>query len=317
VQDDPAITALLSAGARDALTHRFPLGCATGNFGNAQASVRLFAAAHVPLLAGTDAPNPGTPYGASLHEELAQLVRAGLTPEQALVAATLAPARAYGLEDRGRIAEGLRADLVLVDGDPSADITATRHLEGVWRGGVAFDRAGYLAGLAKKAEATLAGVLSDFDAGQPDSHFGAGWMPTTDRMAGGTSEASYQIVPGGAHGSAGALEISGTLHALPYAWAGALALLGDQPFAPVDLSTRPTLHFFAKGHGETLRVMLFAKHLGSRPAVQTFVAGNDWTEANLPLAAFGLDGTDLTGVAFVAGPDGGPFKFEIDEVGFR
>jgi len=92
--------------------------------------------AHVPLLAGTDAPASGTTYGASLHGELALLVRDGMTPVQALAAATSAPARAFHLDDRGRIRPGLRADLVLVQGDPTNDILATRNIVAVWKHGV-------------------------------------------------------------------------------------------------------------------------------------------------------------------------------------
>src|SRR5262249_49321351 len=75
--------------------------------------------AKVPILAGTDAPTPGTTYGASLHGELALLVRGGLSPLQALAAATSVPAQVFGLPDRGRLGPGMRADLVLVEGDPS------------------------------------------------------------------------------------------------------------------------------------------------------------------------------------------------------
>ncbi|OPG06651.1 amidohydrolase family protein [Microbispora sp. GKU 823] len=92
--------------------------------------------AGVPLLAGTDA-NFFTPlHGASMHRELPLLTEAGLTPEEALAAATSVPARHFGLHDRGRIAPGMRADLLLVDGDPTRDITATRAIAGVWRRGV-------------------------------------------------------------------------------------------------------------------------------------------------------------------------------------
>jgi imidazolonepropionase-like amidohydrolase len=54
----------------------------------------------------TDAQNPGTAHGASLHEELDILVRCGLTPDQALISATSAAARVWGFKDRGRIATG-------------------------------------------------------------------------------------------------------------------------------------------------------------------------------------------------------------------
>ncbi|MEW6737805.1 MAG: amidohydrolase family protein [Acidobacteriota bacterium] len=92
--------------------------------------------AHVLILAGTDAPNPGTAHGLSLHRELELLVQSGLTPLEALASATSAPAQAFCFHDRGHIAEGVRADLVLVNGDPSVNINATRDIVGVWKLGV-------------------------------------------------------------------------------------------------------------------------------------------------------------------------------------
>jgi imidazolonepropionase-like amidohydrolase len=103
-------------------------------------SVRGLRAAGVTILAGTDVPNPGTAQGASLHGELELLVEAGLTPVEALRAATSAPAEVFGLKDRGRIAPGLRADLVLVEGDPSRDIRATRSIVMIWKAGAAVER---------------------------------------------------------------------------------------------------------------------------------------------------------------------------------
>lgn len=105
----------------------------------------LLAAAHVPILAGTDEPNPGIVPGASLHVELATLVAAGLSPSAALAAATSAVAGAFRLGDRGRIAPGQLADLLLVDGNPTADIKATRNIVAVWKAGVRFDRDAWLA----------------------------------------------------------------------------------------------------------------------------------------------------------------------------
>jgi imidazolonepropionase-like amidohydrolase len=90
----------------------------------------------VPLLVGTDAPVPGTTYGASVHGELALLVGDGLTPVQALAAATSVPARTFRLSDRGQIKPGMRADLVLVQGDPTRNILDTRNIIAVWKRGV-------------------------------------------------------------------------------------------------------------------------------------------------------------------------------------
>ena len=84
--------------------------------------------AGVPILAGTDAGNAGTLYGISMHRELAALVEAGLSPAEALAAATSAPAAAFRLGRRGCIARGCKADLLLVEGNPAADVRATRHI---------------------------------------------------------------------------------------------------------------------------------------------------------------------------------------------
>lgn len=99
-------------------------------------SVRRLAAAGVPILAGTDVAT----HGISLHRDLELLVAAGLTPRQALTGATSAAAVAFGLADRGRILPGLRADLVLVEGDPTDEILATRAIRRIWKGGVEVER---------------------------------------------------------------------------------------------------------------------------------------------------------------------------------
>jgi len=109
-------------------------------YGIAREAVRLLHTAGVSILAGTDAPNPGTTHGASLHRELELLVEAGMSPADALAAATAVPADAFGLSDRGRIRRGLRADLLLVDGDPTSDISATQRILRVWKAGVEIDR---------------------------------------------------------------------------------------------------------------------------------------------------------------------------------
>ncbi|WP_410620994.1 amidohydrolase family protein [Amycolatopsis sp. cmx-8-4] len=108
----------------------------------AKASVTALYRAGVPILAGTDAnTEPGVPatvaHGVSLHDELELLVDAGLSTVDALRAATVLPARHFGLDDRGAVQPRLRADLVLIDGDPIADIRATRAITRVWCAGTA------------------------------------------------------------------------------------------------------------------------------------------------------------------------------------
>jgi imidazolonepropionase-like amidohydrolase len=113
-------------------------------FGVVQPAVRQLVGSGISVLAGTDAPNPGVVHGVSIHRELELLVDSGLTAVQALAAATAVPAAVFGLADRGRIAAGLRADLLLVEGDPTRDIRLTRDIKGVWKRGVFLDRERYL-----------------------------------------------------------------------------------------------------------------------------------------------------------------------------
>src|SRR5260370_37328132 len=118
------------------------------NYSFAAQAVRELHAAGVPILAGDDAPLTGTVWGASIHQELQLLVEAGLTRAEALASATSVPAQIFGpccgLADRGRIAPGMRADLLLVRGDPTRDITATRDIVAVWKAGARCDREAYL-----------------------------------------------------------------------------------------------------------------------------------------------------------------------------
>jgi imidazolonepropionase-like amidohydrolase len=117
------------------ITHFEAVGAGTENAVRAAATLRR---AGVTVLAGTDATPYGPAHGSGMHRELDLLTTAGFTNEEALAAATSVPADRFGLTDRGRIAPGLRADLLLVHGDPTTDITATASFAQIWRRGVRY-----------------------------------------------------------------------------------------------------------------------------------------------------------------------------------
>lgn len=137
---DPRVAPYLSPSQSRSLGYR---GKTTmpAFFPNVLESVRRYHAAGVTLLPGTDAPNPATAHGVSLHEELQIYVMAGYTPEQALHTATALPVEVFHLGDRGHVAAGERADLLLVDGDPTVNISDTLSIDRVWKNGFAVDRA--------------------------------------------------------------------------------------------------------------------------------------------------------------------------------
>ncbi len=99
--------------------------------------VGLLHARGVRLVVGTDTPTPFIAPGLSVHQEMAFLHEAGLSPREVLRAATSDAAHALRLgESRGRIAAGYRADLVVLSRDPLADIRNTRAIEAVYQAGV-------------------------------------------------------------------------------------------------------------------------------------------------------------------------------------
>ena len=86
----------------------------------------------VPIGAGTDTPISLAIPGYALHTELELLVEGGLTPLEEVHAATVQPARFFGLDDEmGQVQAGMRADLLLLDGNPAEDIRNTRRIAGV------------------------------------------------------------------------------------------------------------------------------------------------------------------------------------------
>ena len=145
-----SVPTLIMMHAVASMAARLPTHAGTSvDYAHARSTVTAFHRAGVTILAGTDAhPTPTAPansapamlppvpLGEALHTELGLLVEAGLTPVEALRSATVVPAEYFGLTDRGVIEPGRRADLLLIEGDPTQDIAATRAIRSVWVAGV-------------------------------------------------------------------------------------------------------------------------------------------------------------------------------------
>ena len=120
--------------------------------------VRAFKAEGVPIVAGTDTLLSGVVSGFSLHDELELLVGAGLTDGEALAAATRLPAIWLGVaHDRGTIEVGKRADLVLIDANPLANVANTRKISAVFLSGRYLGRKNLDAMMADLARRNSAG----------------------------------------------------------------------------------------------------------------------------------------------------------------
>lgn len=124
----------------------------------------------VKLLAGTDAFDSYAFYGSGLHDELEELVKAGLTPAEALRTATINPASFFGvIEDYGSVSQGKKADLIVLTANPLEDIRHTRHIEAVIVNGGFYDRI-YLNRLIESVE-SVAGSADFFNLDQYSSLF--------------------------------------------------------------------------------------------------------------------------------------------------
>jgi len=211
---------------------------ATAKFGHALANVKTMYEAGVPIGLGTDAGMPDTPHGASTLHELELLVRAGLTPAQALIAGTATSARIMALDgDRGTIAPGQRADLILVDGRPWHDIADIRRLsQVVIDGRLVFGKGAPPLPAANRAPflapVTVSPLLDDFERADGRSTLDTLRLETGDGGIDRTVEIS-QIVPraGGGH----ALLLSARMAMKNDAYAGVAIPLTRGSVTPVDV----------------------------------------------------------------------------------
>lgn len=275
--------------------------------------------AGVPLLAGTDAGNAGTQYGLSLHHEMLALTQAGLSPAEALAAATSVPAQAFRLASRGRIAKGYKADLLLVEGDPGTDIGATRRIVQVWKDGVQVTglRDAQRAKVAQELQVAPAQVLpadgriSLFSKEQLASPFGAGWMPSTDAFMGGKSTVSMTAL----EDQPGALQVDASVApGFAYPFAGLAFMPGAQPMQAANLSAATVLKFRVRGDGQRYGVSIMSKG-ATIPVSQPFTAQAEWREVSMPLDAFkGVDTAAISMISFSAGPRTGAYQFQISDV---
>ena len=319
---DAGLTALLTKAQRASLMAPYGKTPDPARLAAPKAVTLALFKAGVPILAGTDAGNGGTQYGISMHHEMAALVAAGLTPVQALAAATSVPATSFKLGQRGRIANGHKADLLLVEGDPGADIANTRRIVAVWKDGQdtgalrEAQRAQVAAELSAKPVSALPpdGRISDFSAERLGSPFGFGWMPASDAMMGGKSSVKLQG-RAKAEQEPAAVEVKATVAAgsmTPFA--GIAFMPGAKPMQPVDLSAVKVIRFRVRGDGQ--QYLLHAMSAGaSVPGSAPFTAESQWREVVVPLASLkGVDASMISMIAFNAGPTPGSYVFHIADV---
>jgi imidazolonepropionase-like amidohydrolase len=322
----PAFKELLSKDAIETIRAQFGADRTASIDANVKNTISALAKVGVPILAGTDAGNPATWYGISMHRELELLVAAGLSPSQALQAATSAPAKAYRLADRGRIAKGMKADLLLVEGDPSRDITATRNIVEVWKNGMPASKLREERRIAVRAEASgkapdavalpadgrILALTSDNGKVVMKAPLGS-WMESTDSMMGGQSTVKL-AVNGKAPDGQPALVMTGDVTKGTFGqWAGVSFMPGAN-FSAVNLSSANALKLWVRGEGAGFGVMGFSKAGGQMPSTAPMKVSTEWTELTIPFAA--MPKFDASGALMFAitALQPGPYRLEIADV---
>lgn len=299
IRAHPTLGARLSTDQAQTLGQTFPgAESRRARWPMIMAGVRTLHEAGVPLLAGSDAPNPGTAQGASLHHELGLLVAAGVPPVDALRAATSVPARAFGLQGRGCLEPGCRADLLLVEGNPLTDIEATTRIAAVWKNGHPVSLLRAPAAAQAPAAAGASGPPVDLLAQR------ARWMAASDQYQQGQSVA--RIAPPGARDG---LAVAGTLRAgFAFPYAGAMWNASEVPMQAADLSGRSELEIDLEGSAASYRVMFFSGEQGAQPTWRDVEGG----AVRVDLAELaGLDLARLRAIGvFVSGAPG-EFEFSI------
>lgn len=298
------------------------------------ANVRAMHDAGVVLLAGTDAPNSGTLHGLSLQTELLALREVGLSDEQALLAASRAPLRQIGITDRGEIAIGQQADLVLLGpGDLWQQLTKPLR---IWHQGLPVTLQ------PPQNPALSAGPLVDFSEQTPgiidtepnNTDVAAGSVQTrqgfasvqTDARFGGHSTAQARIIATTEHQEAATqanaplsnpvLDLTTVIEgSRNTGWAG----FSWVPFAQfnhaADLSAASHLHFRIKGDPGTYKLLVISgdELLPTRIDIVVTAA---WQQITLDLA--NQPSIDVSAIKVLqwTAPTG-TYHWQLDDIGLR
>ncbi len=312
------VTPYLTAAQKQGLAAGFGTAWPDFNLDIALENTQKLHKAGVAILAGSDAPNPGTTHGASLHQEMALLVRAGLTPLEALNAATSAPALAFGLKDRGRIEVGTRADFVVIGGNPDENISLSFAVDNIFKNGYAVKRVRQSISNTdtspRLANAKLGHFDTDLNPPEDLAAQGFAWSATDDKIANGKSEAKISHINLGADKTGGALRVSAQVRpGFFFPWAG--AYFGHPAQKAHNIEAYKTLSFQVRGTPGVYTAMIFVSGSAGAPPSQNFNITNDWQTIILNIEDFrGLNPKLFAGLAITAGPTPGVFDYEIDTV---
>ncbi|WP_256215059.1 CIA30 family protein [Sphingobium sp. AP50] len=255
------------------------------NFGYALGNVKALHDAGVIIAVGTDAGMPGTPHGRSTLREMELLVKAGLTPAQALESGTKNSAKVLRIDaDRGTIAVGKRADIAIIDGAPWANIMDVYKISQVMVDGRLVSGAGApplpAANQATRlASVTVPALLDDFERADQRSSLDTLRLESPDGGLDRTVEIT-QVVP--RDGGGKALALSARMSTKDNAYAGFIVPLTRGSVTPVRLDGYQGVRFEVKGDGAYI-----VRINGLDGSWETTVTGTPaWGSVDVPFSQF-------------------------------
>lgn len=252
-------------------------------FGYALHNVKALHDAGVTIALGTDAGMVGTPHGVSTLREMEFLVRAGLTPSEALIAGTANSAKVLGeLDDRGTIEKGKRADLVLISGQPWANIADVHKTDRVFVDGVQVHGAGTKLPAANSQKAmpvvkAKGPLIDDFEG--PRSNYDTLRM---DDMDGGIDRTVQVAQVINRTDTDHALSIAARMSAKDDPNAGVIIPLSRGSVEPVDVRAYKGVRFEVRGDGGAYD--LGVNTLNGR-WIGEVASGADWRTVEVPFSA--------------------------------
>ena len=264
---------------------------------------------------GTDAGMPGTYHGWATLHELELLVQTGLTPLEALATGTSASAKALGLEgDRGTLAVGKRADVLLVAGDPTAKIGDIYQVRQVFRDGREVDLAGLKKAVSSYEITPMTALravekLDDFE--QSRSLVDTLWINNTD-SGHDHSEMSYQRTKRVDGGSALTVLCKAAQKKAPMC--SMVLPLAKGSVEPVDATPFTGVEFEVRGEG-AYEVRMASRSSGRRALQADFTGAPQWKRVRVPFGGF--NAVDLLQLEFLIAREAGSEGWmELDNVRF-
>ncbi len=306
-----------------------PTAAQTQRFRILLENIKLAHDARISIASGTDAGMAQTYHGWATLRELKLLVRGGLTPLEAITAATGVSARALRVDkDRGTIAPGQRADFVLIAGRPDQRIDDIEKIRSVYFGGKEVDRDALKQRITAKSLSTLpasaaAEHIDDFERPDGRSPSGALWVNASDS---GHDRSAALWSRGSRGGGNHTLLFQARMGEKEKPFVEMMLPLSAGGMLPVDASGFQGVTFDARGDGE---YQLVIHTRGVRDSVwftAPFQSADKWSTVRIPFSDLARKATrmpaawtaaDLLTVGFqISRPPGANAWLEIDNVAF-